>query len=136
MLGGMTRIIPILTVIALAGFLSGCAVACGGSRYPSPQELHVTTDYPASYTIRVLAHEPIDTPVPQDGRVAVDVPIFSRQCRQYLFGVVPLTPTRHIERERVICVLRGDRVVQRLSATDIAKLPADAEGYHILRIQQ
>lgn len=135
MFGRMQRIISIITLLAVAGLQLGCAVACGGSRYPSPQKLHILTDFPASYTIRVMAHEPIDTPVPADGRVAVDVPIFSRQCRQYLFGVIRLTPEHHIERERVISLVRGAEVIQTLSAADITKLPTDAEGYHTLKIE-
>ena len=131
----MLRIVSIITLLAFAGLQLGCAIACGGSRYPSPQKLHISTDAPASYTIRVMAHEPIDTTVPADGRVAVEVPIFSRQCRQYLFGFIKLTSERHIERERVISVVQGGRVIRTLSAADIAELPTDAEGYHTLKIE-
>jgi hypothetical protein len=91
---------------------------------------------PGMYTIRVVtgdAENP-DTPVPADGRVEFDVPIGSRYCTTYLFGFIKLGSTTPVEKRRVIRVMRGKEVVQKLSADDIARRPVDAEGYHILRI--
>jgi hypothetical protein len=132
----MSRLALVFSLMALAGLQSGCAIVCGGGQYPSPQRLHIVAEAPTDYIIRVMAQKPIDTHVPANGLVEVEVPISFRQCRQILFGVIPLRPRRHIEKERVIRVIRGDRVLRKLSAIDIEKLPSDGNSYHLLRIEQ
>jgi hypothetical protein len=116
---------------------SGCVIACGPARTVSPQRLSVIAPSPNSYTIRVHsdAGAPIDTPVPLDGRVAFEVPVTSRESTVYCFGL----PVHHHpppDTLRVIRVMRDDRTVNRFSAQDIGRLPLDADGYHILKIDQ
>ncbi|MCW5550557.1 MAG: hypothetical protein KIS67_00180 [Verrucomicrobiae bacterium] len=92
---------------------------------------------PTAYVVRVVTgnKQHIDTPVPPDGRVAFDVPVSSRLCTPYLFGVIKVGWPTPVEERRVIRVMRGERTVRRLSARDIARLPADAEGFHAVRIE-
>jgi hypothetical protein len=92
---------------------------------------------PVAYAIRVVTgdKEHLDTPVPPDGRVAFDVPVGSRLCTPYLFGVIKVGWPTPVEERRVIRVMRGERTVRKLSARDIARLPADAEGFHTLRVE-
>jgi len=66
--------------------------------------------------------------------VAFDVPIASRYCTQYLFGFIKISPPPPVEKRRIIRVMRSEKVVRRLSAEDIAQLPADFDGYHILKM--
>jgi len=81
-----------------------------------------------------LLENHFDTPVAADGRVRFEVPVYSRHCRPYLFGIVPLNKPTPVEERRVIQVLRDGRIVRKLSANEIARLPADAEGYSLLEI--
>jgi hypothetical protein len=129
----------VLTILALAigAFTqSGCGTACGPVRTVPTQRLSLLTPSPVSYSIRVQPKvgAPIDTPVPPDGRVAFDVPVASRDST-ILFLLLPVYHYPPPDALRVIRVMRGDRVICTLSAQDIGKLPTDANGYHVLRIE-
>ena len=133
----MTRILTILAFVAVAFTQSSCGTACGPIRTVPAQRLSLVAPSPSSYTIRVHADvgAPIDTPVPSDGRVTFDVPVTSRDSTIICFGL----PVYHYpppDTLRVIRVLRDDRTVRKLSAQDIGSLPADADGYHVLGIEQ
>ena len=120
----------------LAFAVTGCAIVCGPVHTVPPQRLRVMADSPATYTIRVVTGdaEKTDSPVPPDGHVAFGVPIWSRYCTPYLFGVIKLGSPTPVEKRRAIRVMHGEKVIQKLSADDIARRPVDAEGYHILRV--
>ena len=101
------------------------------------QRLSLRAPSPSSYTIRVAPEvgAPIDRSVSPDGRVAFDVPVTSRDSTVFCFGL----PVYHYpppDARRVIRVMREERTVRKLSAQDISRLPTDADGYHILRIEQ
>ena len=133
----MTRIRPILALIAIAFTQMGCGTACGPVRTVPGQRLSLVAPSPSSYTIRVHPDvgAPTDTPVPPDGRVAFDVPITSRDSTIYCFGL----PVYHYpppETLRVIRLMRDDQTVRKLSARDIGQLASDADGYHVLRIEK
>lgn len=132
----MTRLILLFGVCVLAALASGCAVACGPLRSPPGQKLHLDARTPTDYQIRVVDHdERFETPLPADGRVAFDVPVASRHCTQYFLGIRVHSPTP-VEKRRVIHVVRGDKVICKLSADDIARLPTDSDGCHVLQIQK
>lgn len=134
----MSRGHVILAMIGLTLTQSGCAIRCGPAHTVPAQKVHVVALSPSDYSVRVItcdgAHT--DTSVPADGRLSFDVPIGSRYCTPYLFGVIKVGSSTPVEKRRVIRVMRGERVIRRLSASDIARLPADAEGYSILRIER
>ena len=129
-------VLPISSALALSITVTGCAVVCGPVQTVPPQRLQVTAPTPAIYTIRVATGdgEKRDTPVPANGRVAFDVPIGSRYCTSYLFGFIKVSSPTPVEKRRVIRVMRSEKVVRKLSAEDIAKLPANSDGYHILKM--
>lgn len=124
-------------VTALTCFTAGCAIHCGPVQTVPPQKLHVMAATPSIYTVRVVTgdKEHIDTPVPPDGRLAFDVPVGSRLCTPYLFGVIKVGWPTPVEERRVIRVMRGERTVRKLSARDIARLPSDADGIGALKIE-
>jgi len=91
---------------------------------------------PERYVVRVKASDSAEFPVSSDGRVTIDVPRLPRADSVYLFdririsgGVNPLT-TKSIQ------LLDGGKIAARLSLAEIAKLPADLEGYHILKMKK
>jgi len=132
-----TGLISFLLLTTLATTQWGCAIRCGPVQTVPPQRVHVVAVSPAAYVVRVVTEdkEQIDTPVPPDGRIAFDVPVSSRNCTPYLFGVIKVGWPTPVEECRVIRVMRGERTVRKLSARDIARLPADADGFHELRLE-
>jgi hypothetical protein len=131
----MIRHLSILTLF-LVMMLTGCAYSLHPYTRPTDVKLRVQSARPGSYVVRVTATEPAsDYSVMPEGRVAFTVPSFRRGCSTYLFDVVKIgdaTP----ERIRVIEVRRGQRVVRKLSLSQIAKLPEDEAGYRIVKFEQ
>lgn len=88
---------------------------------------------PERYMVRVDASGTVEVPVASDGRVTIDVPL-PRACGVYLFdririsgGVKPLTT-------KSIHLVDHGKLAAKLSLMDIAKLPLDASGYHLLKM--
>jgi hypothetical protein len=127
----------LLTLWAVAVSTAGCGTACGPVCTVPAQRLRIEASSPASYTVRVRPSvgDPIDTPVPPDGRLTFDVPVTSRASTIYCF-MIPVYRYPPPDTLRVIQVMRDGRLVRKLSAQDIARLPVDAEGYHALQTEK
>jgi hypothetical protein len=126
----------VLLPCLVAVLATGCAIACGPLRSPPPQKLKVDALSPAAYRIRVVDFAAsYETQVPENGQVSFDVPVVSRHCTQYFLGIKVHSATP-VEKRRVIQIVKGDNVVRKLSADDIAKLPIDPDGYHILEAEK
>jgi len=99
---------------------------------PTEVKLKIQTSDPVSHTVLVTATEPpLVYRVPSDGRISLTAPSFRHGCNVYLFGafkVKDATP----ERQRVIEARRNDRVVCRLSLTQLARLPEDETGHRVI----
>jgi hypothetical protein len=125
------------SLIALGfAILSSCAYRLPVSNIPSQQHLMIVARSPSRYVVRVKAYDAAEFPVYSDGRVTIDVPRLPRACGVYLFdririsgGVKPLT-TKSVQ------LLDGGNIVARLSLAEIAKLPSDPSGYHILKLNK
>jgi hypothetical protein len=137
-LGVVSRAAAILDLLSPALTQSGCAIRCGPVHTVPAQKVHLIAPSPSDYSVRVITGEAehTHTPVPANGRVSFDVPIGSRYCTPYLFGVIKVGSPTPVGERRVIRVMRGERVVRKLSASDIARLPADTEGYRMLRVER
>jgi hypothetical protein len=59
-----------------------------------------------------------------------------RYCTPYLFSVIKLGSPTPVEKRKVIQVMKGKRVIRKLSADDIARLPQEADSYRTLRIER
>jgi hypothetical protein len=125
-----------LSAVIALGFAvsSGCAYRLPVSNVPSKQRLMIVAKSPERYMVRVDASGTGEFPVASDGRVTIDVPRLPRACSVYLFdrikisgGVKPLT-------SKSIHLLDRGNLAAKLSLADIAKLPSDASGYHLLKI--
>jgi hypothetical protein len=121
--------------LALAS-LSGCAYRLPVSNFPSQQHLMIVARSPNRYVVRVKASDTAEFPVSSNGRVTIDVPRLPRACSVYLFdririsgGVKPLT-TKSVQ------LLDSGNIAARLSLTEIAQLPSDLLGYHILKLKK
>lgn len=133
----MPRAHAILAVLCVALVAPGCAMRCGPTHTVPSQKIHLFTTVPGDYAIRITAREgQPDLPVPPDGRVSFDVPIGSRYCTPYLFGVLKVGWSTPVEKRRVIAVVKGEKVLRRLSVSDISKLETDPDGFRILKLKR
>lgn len=132
-----TQNLVLLTLWAVAVSTAGCGTACGPVRTVPAQRLRIEASSPTSYTLRVRPSfgNPIDTPVPPDGKLTLDVPVTSRASIIYCF-MIPVYRYPPPETLRVIQVMRNGRPVRKFSAQDIERLPVDAEGYHVLKTEK
>ncbi len=122
----------ISSLMALSALLCGCVNALRPDNQPSQEKLHLQSPTPQEYSIRVA--DKTDYPVRADGRVTVDVPRLERGCATYLFGVVKVkdgspynVPAIHLN--------KNNRTIRKLSLNDLAKLPVDEEGYHLVKVE-
>jgi hypothetical protein len=127
----MRRVCFILT-LCLALFATACVNQLHPYNTPSQQKLRVQSPSPERYMVRVADIH--DYPLSSDGHVTFDVPQLPRGCTVRLFGLVKVRDTRS-EDVRAIHVMRDGAVVRRLSLTDIARLPVDSAGYHIVDLK-
>lgn len=133
----MPRAQAILSVLCVALVGSVCAIRCGPMHTVPPQKIHLDTTVPGDYAIRITAREEQpDIPVPPDGRITFEVPIGSLYCTPYLFNVLKVCWSTPVEKRRVIAVVRGQKVLRRLSASDISKLETDPDGFQILKLKR
>jgi hypothetical protein len=130
-LGVMQRALPILLVALLAA-TSGCSYGLRKFNAPSQEKLQIQTVAATNCTVRIVGADKTETFSPAaDGRVTLDVPRLPRGCDVHLFGFIKIEDGGP-ENVSAIHVLRGDKVVRKLSLTKLRKLPVDAKGYHIL----
>lgn len=127
----MRRALSIL-LVALIAATSGCSYSLRKFNAPSQEKLQIQTVAATNYTIQIVGADKTETFSPAaDGRVTLDVPRLPRGCDVHLFGLIKIEDGGP-ENVSAIHVLRGDKVVRKLSLTKLRKLSADAEGYHIL----
>lgn len=118
--------------LILCAFLCGCVTALHPYNQPLQEKLRLQSAMPQQYTVCVA--ENTDYQVAPDGRVIVDVPRLERGCATYLFGVVKVNDSSS-EDVPAIHLKKEGRTVRKLSWNDIAKLPVDDEGYHLVKVK-
>jgi hypothetical protein len=93
---------------------------------------------PERYVVRVKAKasKSTDFPVASDGRVTINVPPLPRACSVYLFDLVKISEGIDPSKTKSVQLIDGADIVAQLSLTEIAKLPADASGYHIVQFKK
>jgi hypothetical protein len=96
----------------------------------------IVASSPERYVVHVKASDTTEFPVASDGRVTIDIPRLPRACSVYLFdririsgGVKPLT-------EKSVQLFDSGSIAAKLSLAEIAKLPSDPSGYHILKMKR
>jgi hypothetical protein len=130
----MMRALPFLAVLPLALLDTGCVNALHLSSKPTHVQIRLESSQPQKHTMRVALHEPVDYPVSPDGRVEFPVPRFSNGCDVYVLGFIK-TRDGSPENVRVVAVRHAERVLRKLSLSQIAKLPKDDARYSLVRIE-
>ena len=120
------------SLVVLSTLFCGCVNALRPYNQPSQQKLRVQSPTPQKYTVRVA--DKADYPIAADGRVTVEVPRLERGCATYLFGVVKVKDSSPYD-VPAIHLNKDNRTIRKLSLNDVAKLPADEEGYHLVKVE-
>jgi hypothetical protein len=125
---------PILLtfLVICTALFDGCVYSLQSYNQASQEKVRVKSAMPQQYTMNVA--DEIAHPVAGDGRVIVDVPQLQRGCDTYLFNIVKIRDGSPYNL-RAIQLKRNNRGVCKLSLNDIAKLPVDEEGYHVLEVK-
>ena len=121
---------------AFGSMLVGCVLRMPPAVMASQQGIRVVSRSPESYVLRLQIYgPPRDYHVPGDGRVTLDIPGYRAACREYLFGKVRVKHGADPFTEKTVQIMEGGKTAGRLSLKDISRLPADPEGYHLLRVR-
>jgi hypothetical protein len=124
--------IVLMFLVFCNALFGGCAYRLKPYSQASQQKIRVKSALPHDYTVSVADENTFQ--VPEDGRVIVDIPQLPRGCDVYLFEVVKIGDGSPYNL-RVIQLKQKNRVIRKLSLNDIAKLPVDKEGYHVLKVK-
>lgn len=116
--------------------LSGCAYRLPVSNVPSQQRLFIIAKSPERYVVRVQASDVGEFPVASDGRVTVDVPRLPRSCDVYLFSRIRISRGVKPVTAKSFHLIDSGNIEAKLSLAEIAKLPSDNSGYHILKLKR
>ena len=120
------------SLVVLLALVSGCVNALRPYNQPSQQKLRVQSPTPQKYIVRVA--DKLDYPVAADGRVTVGIPQLERGCAMYLFGVVKVKDSSPYD-VRAIHLKKDNRTVRELSLKELAKLPVDEQGHHLVKVE-
>lgn len=90
----------------------------------------MSTDH---YMVRMSFSSPKEYRFDGEGRVTIDVPSEFGGCRA-MFGPIPLNRAVNPVAAKQFEILRRGRIVRKLSLEEIAKLPTDHDGYHLLKL--
>lgn len=118
-------------LLIFTGFLGGCVYALRPYNQPSQQKVRVLSPVPQKYNLQVA--DTTNYPIAADGRVIIDVPQLERGCATYLFGVVKVKDGSPYDLPAIHLNIDG-RTIRKLSLNELAKLPVDEEGYHLVKV--
>jgi hypothetical protein len=118
-------------VAAVLAGATGCAYRLPPGTPPFQQRLRIIDNNPDLYVVRAQGN---DYAVPKDGRIAFTVGLPRQGCSVYLFNVIPIRRPPSPTEEKIVSIMLGTSVVQRLSVQDLASLPSDVEGVPQLHI--
>lgn len=123
-------------VCALAALLAGCAYRLQLIAPPEQQRLKIVNTSPDRYAIWFRIRDPRQYAVAKDGRVTLEVPAYRRGCDVYLFDRIPLRRGADPFAAKTVEIVSGGQTVRKISLKEIAALPKDEEGYHLLALNR
>jgi len=98
---------------------------------PPKQRLCIKASFPNHYSVEVKGS---NYPFDADKRVDFDVPIIPRGCSGYFLGMKYRDGSPY--NVRLIGIVERGRMMYHLSLRDIARLPLDEQGYHVLAMRR
>jgi hypothetical protein len=122
----------ILAIAFLTVATSGCSLALPAYNEPLQERIHLVTQSPESFAIRIDGSGGDEVPVPKSGLVVLDIPVLPRECSTYLLGI--RIKDRRVEARSIIQIVRRGEVVKTFSINGIRKMPADSGGYREVRV--
>jgi len=131
--GGMKQQAGWAALLSGAVTLSGCALGLPGYNQPFQEKVVVITPSPEAVQVRIEGSQQESIRVPADGRTIVQIPVVSRECSTYLFGL--RIKDRSVEARKLIAFVRDGRVVKKISVNSLRRLPVDPAGYHELKLK-
>lgn len=72
--------------------------------------------------------------VPQDGRIAVDIPSYRPPCGVYLFNTIKVGGDGDPLKTWTVSITRNGKTVRKQSLRATQKSPKDEAGYHLVKI--
>ena len=129
--GFMRKFALLAFSLGMVVILSGCVYALHKSNTPGTEKIRLVVAPGSQYAIRIENHG--ETAVPADGTLDLIVPRLPGSCSVYLFGLIKIRDGDP-ESLRIIQVLREGKIVRRLSLHVLQKLPADKDGYRLIRL--
>ena len=111
----------------------GCSYALPAPSPPSQERVRVLAASPERYTLRLNSSRSQDFPVPPDGRVTLAVPPFSRGCTVRFLGIRTSDGYDPLQKWTVTLKV-ASKTISGLTLNQVAKLPTDAEGFHLLKL--
>jgi hypothetical protein len=128
-------LVTILTAVVIAGFVAaGFSLGLPKYNLPAQYLIRLQGIGRSEFRIRVLGYRTVDVPVPQDGRVLLQIPRLPRACSLQWYGIklIDRSP-RNAKKIEIIC---GKKIVVKLSIKDIESLPLDPSGTRTLDLSQ
>lgn len=120
-------------VLAAAVFAAGCGHGLPAYNAPFSEKILVVAPSPEAYSVRVEGADQPELPVPADGRLVIAFPVLPRECSLYVLGVK--VRDRGVETRKLIHILRGGEVVERLSVRELRRRRRDAAGFYRVRLR-
>ncbi|MBL0161508.1 MAG: hypothetical protein IPP47_31220 [Bryobacterales bacterium] len=99
---------------------------------PSQYKIQVVTASPERYSLDVDGHR---YQISKEGNVEFKLPLMSGGCRTYLFDHIPLSVYHDPAKQKVVSVVRNDKMVRRLSFLELQALPLGNSGTRLLVVR-
>lgn len=132
-----TRLRNCAVTVSLVGAVlmqAGCADRLYVATPPSHGLIRIVADSPEQYSVQVDARTVKQYEVPQDGRIAVDIPAYRPPCGVYLFNAIKVGGGGDPLKTWTVSITRKGKTVRKQSLRAAQKSPTDEAGYHIVRI--
>ena len=119
-------------ILMVLCFFSGCTKKVYDSQDNDFWDFHIQADKPQQYIIRVPKGS--DYPVPTNGVVKVYI---SRNVHHWSYNVIGDAVVTKNESTDVpyIFVMKGEKIVQKISTKTMFKLPTDGNGNLLVKIK-
>jgi len=131
--GGIATPLRAATLLIAASAVGGCVIALPTYNRPFDERVAIVAAEPSSYQIVIEGSRDETIVVPADGRTVVHFPVLPRECSTFFLGI--RVDDRRVEARKIISIVRGGRLVKKLSVNRLRKLPVDSDGYHRVRLR-